>query len=72
MHQISDETLMAFADGDLQPDERRTVREALTQDASLIEKLESFILTRTRIARLFDAVLAEPLPEKMLKLIRGC
>jgi anti-sigma factor RsiW len=69
MNPISDEMLMAFADGELEPDDRRLVREALTKDPLLIERLECFILTRTRIARPFRDVPAAALPEKLLRLI---
>jgi anti-sigma factor RsiW len=69
MNPIPDEMLMAFADGELQPHERRVVREALTKDPFLIERLECFILTHTRIARPFRDVSAAALPEKLLRLI---
>ena len=69
MNPISDEMLMAFADGELQPHERRVVREALTNDPFLIERLECFILTHTRIARPFRDVSAVAVPEKLLRLI---
>jgi anti-sigma factor RsiW len=69
MNPVSDEMLMAFADGELQPLERRAVREALTKNPLLIERLECFILTNTRIARPFRDVSAVALPEKLLRLI---
>jgi len=69
MNPISDEMLMAFADGELQPHERRVVREALTKHPFLIERLECFILTHTRIARPFRDVSAAAVPEKLLRLI---
>jgi hypothetical protein len=71
MNPISDETLMAYADGELQPDERRSVRESLRKDASLIERLESFIPTKAWVARPFDEVLAAPIPEKLLSVMRA-
>lgn len=61
--------LMAFADGELQPHERRVVREALTKNPLLIERLECFILSNTRIARPFREVSAAGIPEKLLRLI---
>jgi hypothetical protein len=71
MKPISDETLMAYADGELQPDERRSVRESLRKDASLIERLESFMATKGWVARPFDEVLAAPIPEKLLSVMRA-
>ena len=69
MNPISDEMLMAYADGELQPYERRVVREALTKNPLLIERLECFILSNTRIARPFRDVSAAALPKKLLHLI---
>jgi hypothetical protein len=70
MNPISDETLMAYADGELQADERRSVRVSLRKDASLIERLESFIPTNGWVARPFDEVLAAPIPERLLSVMR--
>jgi anti-sigma factor RsiW len=69
MTPISDEMLMAYADGELQPCERRIVREALTNNPLLIERLECFILSSTRIARPFRDVSVTAIPEKLLRLI---
>ena len=69
MNPISDEMLMAFADGELQPHERRVVREALTKNPLLIERLECFILSNTMIARPFRDISAAAIPEKLLRLI---
>lgn len=69
MNPISDEMLMAFADGELQPHERRVVREALKKNPLLIERLECFILSNTRIARAFRDVSAAAIPQKLLRLI---
>ena len=68
---ISDETLMAFADGELPPDERRAVREALSKDPLLIERLECFLLTNARLARPFRDVLNSAVPERLLRLFRA-
>ena len=45
---LTDETLMAFADGELQGDERQRVEEALEQDASLRARLQVFERTGRR------------------------
>jgi anti-sigma factor RsiW len=70
MDEISDEMLMAFADGELQPDDLRAVRHALTNDPSLRERLECFLRTKCRLARPFDDVLRAAIPEKLLSIIR--
>jgi anti-sigma factor RsiW len=70
MAEISDEILMAFVDGELDANEQRVVREALTKNPAFIERLECFVLTKARLARPFDDVLKAALPEKLLSIIR--
>ena len=67
---VSDEAIMAFADGEMPPDERSAVRDALASDRSAINKLESYAFTRGALKRVFDEVLTAPLPEKLLAPLR--
>ena len=69
--QISDEVLMEFADGTLPPAERTAVSEALARSPALMERFEAFLFTRGPLARTFDEVLAAPIPEKLLAVLRG-
>jgi hypothetical protein len=71
MRRISDEILMAFADGELPPAAWRAVGKALQRDPALIGRLEGFILTKACVARPFDDVLTAPLPEKLLSVMRA-
>jgi hypothetical protein len=67
---ISDEVLMAYADGELPPAEREAVSEALAHDASLMQRFEAFVFTRGPLPRVFDAILAAPVPERLLAIVR--
>lgn len=69
---ISDETLMAYADGELSPAVRRSVRQALARDPALAQKLDSFVATgRLNLSDAFDSVLSEPIPPRLLEAVRG-
>jgi hypothetical protein len=68
---ISDETLMAYADGELQRGERRVVRDALSKDPSLAVRLERYIFTSPRRLSLpFDAVMQQ-VPQRLLEFVQG-
>jgi hypothetical protein len=68
---ISDEEIMAYADGALPPERRAAVREALAKDPALMEKLESFLFTRGPFARAYDEVLAAPVPDRLLRILQS-
>jgi hypothetical protein len=68
---ITDEVLMAYADGSLVPEDRQAVREALMEDITLVEKLESYLCTRERLARAFDRVLEAPVPDKVRRSVEN-
>lgn len=63
---ITDEEIMAYADGLLPPARRPAVRAALAADPVLMEKLESYLFTRGPFARAYDAVLSAPIPDRLL------
>jgi len=67
---IDDELIMAHADGVLAPDQRSAVSEALAQHPELMRRYESFLFTRGPLARAFDEVLAAPIPERLLEVVR--
>jgi hypothetical protein len=58
MNQISDETLMAYADGELSPAERRAVTRALARDPALAVRLEQFTSTGRNLAVSFRGALS--------------
>lgn len=64
MEPIDDETLMAYADGELPAAERARVDRALARDAALRERLAIFAGTSRLLAPL-DDTLAEPLPPSL-------
>jgi anti-sigma factor RsiW len=65
-----DDLIMAYADGALAPAERSAVRDALARQPELMQRFESFLFTRGPLARPFDAVLAAPIPERLLRVLR--
>jgi len=68
---VSDEMLMAYADGELPPEQRVLVRKALTMDPALVQRLEDFIATKASLRRAFDPVLNAPIPERLLETVLG-
>jgi surface antigen len=69
---ISDEILTAYADGELSPTARQTVRQAIAKDPALALKLESFVATgRLNIADAFDGILHEPVPARLLNAVKA-
>lgn len=69
MSYVSDEILMAYADGELTPEERQALERLLRQDPVLRGRLEPYIETRTRLASAFEHALREPVPERLIAAI---
>jgi hypothetical protein len=67
---ITDVTLMAYADDELEPRAQRAVIEALTRDPELARRVNNFQSTRASLARLYYAPMHEPLPERLAALLR--
>jgi surface antigen len=63
---IADETLMAYADGELSPAEQREFDARLASDPRLRERLEPFKMTGTRLSALFDEPMRTPVPQRLL------
>jgi len=63
---ISDEKLMAYADGELDAIERTEVEAALASDETLRAKLEAHRALSARFASAFDGALDEPVPARLL------
>jgi len=64
---ITDETLMAYVDGELSESERLKVDSAVAADTALQERLEKHRRFRARMGGTFANVLEEPVPERLLK-----
>ena len=63
---ISDETLMAFADGELDGPARAAVELALRADPQLEKRVAEHRALRQRIQLAYSAELSEPVPERLL------
>lgn len=62
---VSDEKLMAYADGELDAAERVEIEAALAHDAVLREKVEAHRQLRDRLSAAFDGALTEPVPDRL-------
>ncbi|MGQ0531095.1 MAG: anti-sigma factor family protein [Caulobacteraceae bacterium] len=62
---ISDERLMAFADGELESAERAEIEAALAQDETLREKVAAHQQLRARLSAAFGGTLAEAVPDRL-------
>jgi hypothetical protein len=63
---ITDETLMAFADGELDDAARAAVELALRTDPQLAKRVAAHRALRQRIQAAYSAELSEPVPERLL------
>ena len=66
MGQVTDEILMAYADGELSPEETNALEALLNTDATLRMRLAPFVVTRREIASTFEPTLDEPVPEHLV------
>jgi hypothetical protein len=66
----SDETLMAFADGELVDPARGDIERAIAADAALRERVAALRRQRARLAAAFAPVLDEPMPPRLAELLR--
>jgi hypothetical protein len=62
---ITEETLMAYADGVLEDDARRMVEAAIAADPKLAEQVMAHRRAAAAIAKAFAPVLDEPVPERL-------
>ncbi|MBX9746791.1 MAG: hypothetical protein K2X34_07810, partial [Hyphomonadaceae bacterium] len=66
---LDDETLMAYADGELSPLETKRVERAMAEDAQLARRVARFVNTRQALKKAYDTVLEQPVPDHLLKLL---
>ncbi len=66
MRVTSDEMLMAFADNALDQGQRAEIAQRLAEDPALAARLEAFVITGKPLARVFDTVIDEPIPARLL------
>lgn len=62
---VDDETLMAFADGELAGEQRAAIEAVLATDTALRERLVAHQNLRAKLSNAFDAALAEPVPARL-------
>lgn len=67
---ISDELIMAYADGELDGPLAHRVRDALPNDDAIRRKYEMFHATRRILSRAFDSILDEPVPQRLIKTVK--
>jgi hypothetical protein len=60
-----DETLMAYADGELDPAQRAQIDAAIAKDPGLALRIEEHRALRGRLAGAFSRVLEQPIPERL-------
>lgn len=68
---ISEETLMAYADGELDAAARASVEAAMQQDPEIRKRVARHRALRETMQGAFSAVLKEPVPERLLQAARG-
>ena len=68
---VDAETLMAYADGELDPLAARRVERAIAADPSLAAEVERHRALRARVAGGFAAVATEPVPDHLAAMLRS-
>ncbi len=68
---ISDETLMAYADGELDLAAREAVESALREDPQIEKRLAQHRALRQQVQTAYSAELAEDVPERLLAAAKG-
>jgi hypothetical protein len=68
---ISDETLMAYADGELDAAQKAAVETAMREDPQIEKRLAQHRALRQRVHAAYSAELSEPVPERLLTAARG-
>ncbi len=71
MTDVSDEMLMAYADGELEAHDRTRVEAYLEQSADGRHRLAVFTATGRRLAGLFDQPIREPVPQRLIDAVMG-
>ena len=66
MENIPDETLMAYADDALPPDQMRRISALVTRDSALAARLQPYIVTRTALPQIFSDTQLGPIPNRLL------
>ena len=68
---ISEETLMAYADGELDAEARASVEAAMQEDPEIGKRVARHRALREAMRDAFSAVLEEPVPDRLIAAARG-
>jgi anti-sigma-K factor RskA len=68
---ISDEVLMAYADGELDATAREAVESAMREDPQIAERVARHRALQRRVREAYSAVLLEDVPERLLRAAQG-
>jgi anti-sigma factor RsiW len=66
---ITDEDLMAYADGELPPAEAKRIESAMAEDTALAARVARFRRVRRALRTAYDSVVSEPIPEHLRALL---
>lgn len=66
---ITDEELMAYADGELSPLEAKRIEAAMADDRHLAARVARFRAVRRALRTAYDSVVSEPIPEHLRALL---
>lgn len=66
---LTDETLMAYADGELSLFDAKRVERAMAEDPELARRVRRFSATRRALKSAYDKVVSQPVPDHLLKLL---
>ena len=68
---ISDEVLMALADGELAGDERARIAKIVANSEAAAARLAAFTSTGRHLSGLFEQPMLEPVPQRLIDTVRG-
>src|SRR5260370_14645334 len=71
MQKANDELLIAYLDGELDPETSKEVATAIARDPALAREAQMLAETAAALRVMFDDVLQEPVPERLLAAARG-
>lgn len=69
--EFDDETLMAFADGELDAETTAAVEAAMETDDDLVARVAAFIESRALVASALKPLIEEPVPEALTRSVQG-
>lgn len=67
---ISDDDVMRYVDGEIDESTRATIDHSLASDPALVQRIARARAVRAQLASVFDPVLKEPVPDRLMALLR--